>query len=265
MIFILVSVIMGLGDMQMKFISWNVNGIRACLNKGFGDFFDSVDADFFAVQETKMQEGQADLNRTNYSLYLNSADKKGYSGTLVYAKHKPLAVTFGIDGKYNDEGRVITLEYDEFFFVNSYVPNAQPELKRIDYREQFEDDLREYLVSLDKIKPVIYCGDLNVARCELDLKNPKANEGNPGYSKQERSKMELLLSCGFVDSFRYFNGDKVKYSWWSYRMNAREKNVGWRIDYFIVSDRLKDKILRADICTDVFGSDHAPVLLEIDV
>lgn len=249
----------------MKFISWNVNGIRACINKGFNDFFEAINADCFAVQETKMQECQADLERNNYLRFMNSAEKKGYSGTLVYAKQKPINVFYGIDGKYNDEGRVITLEYENFYFINVYVPNAQPELKRIDYREEFEDDMREYLTRLDKLKPVIYCGDMNVARTPLDLKNPKANEGNPGYSVQERTKMELLLSNGFVDTFRYFNGDKVKYSWWSYRMNAREKNVGWRIDYFLVSERIKDKILRADICCEILGSDHAPVLLEIDI
>lgn len=249
----------------MKFISWNVNGIRACINKGFNDFFEAINADCFAVQETKMQECQADLERNNYLRFMNSAEKKGYSGTLVYAKQKPINVFYGIDGKYNDEGRVITLEYENFYFINVYVPNAQPELKRIDYREEFEDDMREYLTRLDKLKPVIYCGDMNVARTPLDLKNPKANEGNPGYSIQERTKMELLLSNGFVDTFRYFNGDKVKYSWWSYRMNAREKNVGWRIDYFLVSERIKDKILRADICCEILGSDHAPVLLEIDI
>lgn len=254
-----------LGETQMKFISWNVNGLRACKNKGFDEFFKNIDADCFAIQETKMQDGQADINQENYLMYMNSAEKKGYSGTLVYAKHEPLNVFYGINEKYNDEGRVITLEYENFYFVCCYVPNAQPELKRIDYREEFEDDLREYLIGLDKLKPIIYCGDLNVARTPLDLKNPKANEGNPGYSEQERTKMDLLLSSGFTDTFRYFNGDKVKYSWWSYRMNAREKNVGWRIDYFLVSDRIKDKILRADILTDVLGSDHAPVLLEIDV
>lgn len=249
----------------MKFISWNVNGLRACKNKGFDEFFEKIDADFVGLQETKMQEGQADIDKQNYLRFMSSAEKKGYSGTLIYAKHEPQNVIYGINGKYNDEGRVITLEYENFYFVNGYIPNAQPELKRIDYREEFEDDMRAYLVSLDKLKPVIYCGDMNVARTPLDLKNPKANEGNPGYSKQERDKMELLLAEGFTDTFRYFNGDKVKYSWWSYRMNAREKNVGWRIDYFIVSDRIKDKILKADILTDVFGSDHAPVILEIDV
>lgn len=249
----------------MKFISWNVNGLRACKQKGFDDFFEGVQADIFAVQESKMQNGQADIDMKDYFMYMSSAEKKGYSGTVVYAKKEPINVFYGIDEKYNDEGRVITLEYEDFYFVNAYVPNAQPELKRIDYREEFEDDMREYLSKLDKTKPVVYCGDLNVARCELDLKNPKANEGNPGYSKQERAKIEKLLESGFEDSFRYFNGEKVKYSWWSYRANARAKNVGWRIDYFIVSNRITEKIMRADILDYVLGSDHAPVVLEIDL
>ena len=249
----------------MKFISWNVNGLRACKQKGFDDFFEGVQADIFAVQESKMQNGQADIDMKDYFMYMSSAEKKGYSGTVVYAKKEPINVFYGIDEKYNDEGRVITLEYEDFYFVNAYVPNAQPELKRIDYREEFEDDMREYLSKLDKTNPVVYCGDLNVARCELDLKNPKANEGNPGYSKQERAKIEKLLESGFEDSFRYFNGEKVKYSWWSYRANARAKNVGWRIDYFIVSNRITEKIMRADILDYVLGSDHAPVVLEIDL
>jgi len=249
----------------MKFISWNVNGLRACKQKGFDEFFKNQDADVFAVQESKMQEGQADIGFDSHLMFMNSAEKKGYSGTICYAKQKPINVTFGINGKHLDEGRVITLEYDKFYFVNAYVPNAQPELKRIDYREEFEDDLREYLSELDKVKPVVYCGDLNVARSAIDLKNPKANEGNPGYSKQERTKMERLLESGFEDSFRYFNGDKVKYSWWSYRANARANNVGWRIDYFLVSKRLSEKIMRADILDDVLGSDHAPVVLELDI
>ena len=249
----------------MRFVSWNVNGLRACLNKGFDEFFKEVEADFFAVQETKMQEGQAEIDKENYYRFMCSAVKKGYSGTLVYAKEKPINVFYGINGKYSDEGRVITLEYDNFFFVNAYVPNAQPELRRIIYREEFEDDMREYLSRLDSQKPIIYCGDLNVARCELDLKNPKANEGNPGYSVQERSKIKNLLECGFEDSFRFFNGNKIKYSWWSYRMNAREKNIGWRIDYFLISNRLKDKIVKADICDEVLGSDHAPIILEINI
>ena len=249
----------------MKFISWNVNGLRACMEKGFVEFFEKENADFFAIQETKMQEGQGEIDIPNYFRFMNSAEKKGYSGTIIYAKKQPISVSYGINGKYNDEGRVITLEYDNFYFVNSYVPNAQEKLKRIDYREEYEDDMRAYLTELDKSKPVIYCGDLNVARCELDIKNPKANEGNPGYSVQERTKMQMLLDSGFEDSFRYFNGDKVKYSWWSYRFSARQKNIGWRIDYFLISNRLKDKILRADIFTEVLGSDHAPIVLEIDV
>lgn len=249
----------------MKFISWNVNGLRACKQKGFDEFFFKEFADVFAVQESKMQEGQADINMIGYDMFMSSAEKKGYSGTVVYSKIKPISVVYGIDGKYNDEGRVITAEYEDFYFVNAYVPNAQEDLKRIDYRETFEDDMRVYLTRLDKNKPVIYCGDLNVARSELDLKNPKANEGNPGYSIQERTKMELLLNSGFEDSFRFANGDKVKYSWWSYRFKAREKNIGWRIDYFIVSKRIAEKIKSADIYSDVLGSDHAPVLLEIDI
>lgn len=249
----------------MKFISWNVNGLRACKQKGFDEFFEAESVDIFGVQESKMQSGQADIDKDGYFMYMSSAEKKGYSGTVVYAKKEPINVFFGIDGKYNDEGRIITLEYDNFYFVNAYVPNAQEGLKRIDYREEFEDDMREYLSKLDKSKPVIYCGDLNVARCELDLKNPKTNEGNPGYSVQERTKMEMLLDSGFEDSFRYFNGDKVKYSWWSYRFSARQKNIGWRIDYFIVSKRIAEKIMRADILDTVLGSDHAPVVLEIDI
>lgn len=249
----------------MKFISWNVNGLRACKQKGFDEFFEKEGVDVFAIQETKMQEGQADVEKEGYFKFMSSAEKKGYSGTLVYSKNEPINVVYGINGKYNDEGRVITLEFDNFYFVNAYVPNAQPELKRIDYREEFEDDMREYLSVLDKQKPVVYCGDLNVARCELDLKNPKANEGNPGYSKQERAKITDLLDAGFEDSFRYFNGDKVKYSWWSYRSNARANNVGWRIDYFLVSKRIAEKIMRADILDSVLGSDHAPVILEIDI
>ena len=249
----------------MKFISWNVNGLRACLGKGFSEFLREQDADFFAVQETKMQEGQADLTQEGYNLFMSSAEKKGYSGTLIYAKKEPLSVVYGIHEKHNDEGRVITLEYDNFYFVNAYVPNAQDGLKRIDYRVEFENDMREYLSELDKQKPVIYCGDLNVARCELDLKNPKSNEGNPGYSKEEREKIEQLLDAGFIDTFRIVHPEEVKYSWWSYRFSARAKGIGWRIDYFVVSKRLQEKIKVADIFNNVLGSDHAPVVLEIDV
>ena len=247
----------------MKFISWNVNGFRAVLTKGFSDIFSDLDADFFCLQETKMQPGQADFDPDGYFSYWFSAEKKGYSGTAIFAKHEPLSVTYGIDGKHTDEGRVITLEYEDFFLVCAYVPNAQDGLKRIDYRMEFEDDMRRYLSSLDQLKGVIYCGDLNVARNEIDLKNAKANIGNAGFSYEERGKLEELLAAGFTDSFRHLYPDTVKYSWWSYRFRARENNAGWRIDYFLVSDRMKDKISDAEILTDVMGSDHCPVLLEI--
>ena len=248
----------------MKFISWNVNGFRAVLTKGFADIFSQLDADFFCLQETKMQPGQADFSPEGYHAYWFSAEKKGYSGTAVFTKREPISVIYGVDGKHTDEGRVITLEYEDFFLVCAYVPNAQDGLKRIDYRMQFEDDMREYLSGLDKIKGVVYCGDLNVARSEIDLKNPKANIGNAGFSYEERGKIEELLSAGFTDSFRHLYPDTVKYSWWSYRFRARENNAGWRIDYFLVSDRIKDKITVADILTDIMGSDHCPVLLEIE-
>lgn len=251
-------------EVHMKFISWNVNGLRACANKGFFDFLKGESPDFLCIQETKLQDGQMDLFVDGYYTFLNSAEKKGYSGTLVYAKQKPISEVYGIDGKYNDEGRVITLEYEEFYLVCGYVPNSQEGLKRIEYREIFEDDMRAYLVSLDKKKPVLYCGDLNVARTPMDLKNPKANEKNAGYSIQERTKMEELLGAGFVDTFRFLHPDEVKYSWWSYRFDARNKNIGWRIDYFLVSDRLKKSIKKADIYAEVLGSDHAPVMIEID-
>ena len=249
----------------MKFISWNVNGFRAVLGKGFADIFKNLDADFFALQETKMQEGQADFSPEGYHSFWFSAEKKGYSGTAIFAKREPISVSYGINGKHCDEGRVITLEYEGFYFVNAYVPNAQDELKRIDYRMEFEDDMREYLLSLEAKKPIIYCGDLNVAHNEIDLKNPKTNVGNPGFSNEERGKMTELLGAGFVDSFRYQNPDKVKYSWWSYRMKARERNVGWRIDYFVISPKLCDKITETDILNDVFGSDHCPVSLTLDI
>ena len=249
----------------MKFISWNVNGFRAVLGKGFADIFNNLDADFFALQETKMQEGQADFSPEGYHSFWFSAEKKGYSGTAIFTKHEPLSVSYGINGKHCDEGRVITLEYENFYFVNAYVPNAQDELKRIDYRMEFEDDMRAYLLSLEEKKPIVYCGDLNVAHNEIDLKNPKTNVGNPGFSDEERGKMTELLGAGFVDSFRYQNPDKIKYSWWSYRMKARERNVGWRIDYFVISPKLCDKIIETDILNDVFGSDHCPVFLELDI
>lgn len=247
----------------MKLISWNVNGLRACMQKGFLDFFKEINADFFCIQETKMQEGQLDLNIEGYHYFMSSAIKKGYSGTLIYAKEKPINVIYGINEKYNDEGRVITLEYPTFYLINAYVPNAQDGLKRIDYREQFEDDLREYLLSLNK--PIIYCGDLNVAHNPIDLKNPKANEQNAGYSIQERTKFTTLLNSGFIDTFRYLYPEKVTYSWWSYRFNARANNAGWRIDYFLISDSLKDKLIDSKIHTNVFGSDHCPVELDINM
>lgn len=247
----------------MKLISWNVNGLRACMQKGFLDFFKEINADFFCIQETKMQEGQLDLNIEGYNYYMSSAIKKGYSGTLIYAKEKPINVIYGINEKYNDEGRIITLEYPTFYLINAYVPNAQDGLKRIDYREQFEDDLREYLLSLNK--PIIYCGDLNVAHNPIDLKNPKANEQNAGYSIQERTKFTTLLNSGFIDTFRYLYPEKVTYSWWSYRFNARANNAGWRIDYFLISDSLKDKLIDSKIHINVFGSDHCPVELDINI
>lgn len=247
----------------MKFISWNVNGFRAVLGKGFRDIFESLDADFFCLQETKMQPGQADFSPEGYKSYWFSAEKKGYSGTAIFAKHEPISVSYGLDGKHVDEGRVITLEYENFYLVCAYVPNAQDGLKRIDYRMEFEDDMREYLSSLDKVKPVIYCGDLNVARNEIDLKNAKANIGNAGFSYEERGKIEELLAAGFTDTFRHLHPDEIKYSWWSYRFRARENNAGWRIDYFLVSDRIKGEITSAEILTDIMGSDHCPVLLEI--
>ena len=252
----------------MKLISWNVNGLRACLNKGFLDFFRRESPDFLCLQETKMVQGQAQLDLGEGWLeFWNSAEKKGYSGTAVFTTHAPLNVAYGMDKDIHDhEGRLITLEYDQFYLVCCYTPNAQDGLKRLDYRMAWEDDLRDYLMSLDKTKPVIYCGDLNVAHEEIDLKNPKTNRKNAGFSDQEREKMTTLLSSGFTDSFRYLYPDVTgAYSWWSYRFRAREKNAGWRIDYFIVSDRLRDKIRRAEILSDVEGSDHCPVLLDIEL
>ena len=249
----------------MKLISWNVNGLRAVMTKGFQEIFTSFDADFFAIQETKMQENQAEIDIDGYYKYMSSAEKKGYSGTLIYAKKPALNVVYGINGLYNDEGRVITLEYDNFYFVNAYVPNSQEGLKRLDYRMIYEDHLRNYLVDLNKNKPVIYCGDLNVAHENIDIKNPKANERNAGFTIEERTKLSALLGAGFIDTFRYLYPQKVLYSWWSYRFNARANNAGWRIDYFLVSDILKDKIIDAKIHTDIFGSDHCPVELEISI
>ncbi len=244
----------------MKLISWNVNGFRACLTKGFADFFTNTDADIFCLQETKMQPDQADFAPDGYFRYFHSAVKKGYSGTAVFSKTEPLSVTYGINGEHTDEGRVITCEYDDFFFVCCYVPNAQEGLKRIDYRMEFEDAMRGYLSELDAKKPVIYCGDLNVAHNEIDLKNPKSNVGHAGFSDQERGKFTELLGAGFTDSFRRLYPDKTDaYSWWSYRFKAREKNIGWRIDYFVVSDRLMDRVQDSVIYSDVLGSDHCPI------
>ena len=250
----------------MKLISWNVNGIRACLEKGFFNFFNAIDADIFAIQETKMQEGQADINIEGYYHYMSSAIKKGYSGTLVYTKVKPLNVYYGINEElYNDEGRVITLEFDSYFFVTVYSPNSQDGLKRLDYRMEYEDKLREYLVNLSNKKHVILCGDLNVAHQRIDLKNPDSNTKNAGFTIEERTKFTQLLDSGFIDSFRYLYPEKIQYSWWSYRFNARANNAGWRIDYFLISNSLKNKLINARIHSDIFGSDHCPVELEINL
>mgnify|MGYP002657913076 FL=1 len=251
----------------MKMVSWNVNGLRACVTKGFVDIFNKLDADIFCLQETKLQEGQIDLPLEGYYQYWNYAKKKGYSGTAIFTKKEPLAVTNGIGiDEHNTEGRVITLEFDDFFFVTCYTPNSQNELKRLDYRMKWEDDFREYLLRLNKKKPVILCGDLNVAHNEIDLKNPKTNRKNAGFSDEEREKMTTLLNSGFTDSFRYLYPDKEGiYSWWSYRFNARKNNAGWRIDYFITSDSIKDKIIDSKIHTDIMGSDHCPVELDIDL
>lgn len=250
----------------MKFISWNVNGLRACVQKGFLDFFNSIDADFFCIQESKLQSGQIDLDLPGYHQYWNYAEKKGYSGTAIFAKNEPLSVSYGIGIEEHDkEGRVITLEYDNFYLVTCYTPNSQNELKRLPYRMQWEDDFREYLKTLDAKKPVVLCGDLNVAHNEIDLKNPKTNRKNAGFSDEERAKMTELLGSGFTDTFRYFYPDAEGiYSWWSYRFKAREKNAGWRIDYFITSKRINDKLKKAAIHTDVLGSDHCPVEVDIE-
>lgn len=246
----------------MKFISWNVNGLRACATKGFEDSFNALDADFFCLQETKMQAGQLDLQFPGYQSYWNYAEKKGYSGTAIYTRHTPLSVTYGMGIEAHDhEGRVITLEMEDFFLVTVYTPNSQDGLRRLDYRMTWEDDFRQYLQSLDARKPVIVCGDLNVAHEEIDLKNPKTNHQNAGFTDQERDKMTTLLANGFTDSFRWLHPDDVTYSWWSYRFHAREKNAGWRIDYFLVSDRLRPRIDTAAIHTEIFGSDHCPVEL----
>lgn len=244
----------------MKFISWNVNGLRAVRTKGFDDFFSSSDADIFCLQEIKCTREQAEFEPEGYYSYYNSATaKKGYSGTAVFTKKEPVSVVYGLDGKHIDEGRVITCEFEDFYFVCCYVPNAQNELKRIGYRMEFEDDMRKYLSGLDKKKPVVYCGDLNVAHNEIDLKNPKSNVGNAGFSDEERGKFGELLDAGFSDSFRTLYPDTVTYSWWSYRFRAREKNAGWRIDYFVVSERLMNRVDDSLIYTDIMGSDHCPV------
>ncbi len=248
-----------------KLISWNVNGLRACREKGFLSFFEEADADFFALQETKLQKGQIELDLPGYLQYWNYAKKKGYSGTALFTKKEPLSVSYGIGMEEHDqEGRVITLEYPDYYVVTCYTPNAQTELKRLSYRLQWEDDFRAYLTGLDRKKGVILCGDLNVAHEEIDLKNPKSNRQNPGFTDEERGKMTELLGAGFVDSFRHFYPDKTDaYSWWSYRFHAREKNAGWRIDYFIVSERLTPRLTGASIHTEVYGSDHCPVELDI--
>ena len=249
----------------MKFISWNVNGLRACVQKGFLDFFHEVDADIFCLQETKLQEGQIDLDLPNYYQYWNYAKKKGYSGTAIFTKKEPINVSYGIGIEEHDmEGRVITLEFEDFYFITVYTPNSQSELARLDYRMKWEDDFLSYLKKLEETKPVIFCGDLNVAHKEIDLKNPKTNRKNAGFTDEEREKFSKLLDAGFIDTFRYFYPEQENiYSWWSYRFKAREKNAGWRIDYFCVSKALKERLVDASILTDILGSDHCPVLLEI--
>ena len=244
----------------MKFISWNVNGLRACVGKDFEQQFKDLNADFFCLQETKMQAGQLDLSFPGYESYWNYADKKGYSGTAIYTKHKPLNVTYGIDiDEHDHEGRVITLEMDDFYLITVYTPNSQDGLRRLDYRMKWEEDFQAYLHRLDAIKPVIVCGDMNVAHQEIDLKNPKTNHKNAGFTDKEREKMTQLLSNGFIDTFRSLYPEQVTYSWWSYRFRAREKNTGWRIDYFLISERLKDRLEDAKIHTEIMGSDHCPI------
>ena len=249
-----------------KFISWNVNGLRAVIGKGFWDFFDEIDADLFCLQEIKLSEGQLDCEKEGYHIYWNYAEKKGYSGTAIFSKKEPISVTYGIGiDEHDHEGRVITLEFEDYFFITCYTPNSQNELKRLDYRMIWEDDFRNYLCELNKKKGVILCGDLNVAHKEIDLKNPKTNRKNAGFTDEERNKMTELLGAGFVDSFRYFYPDMIDiYSWWSYRFKAREKNAGWRIDYFIVSEDMKDRMKDAKIHTDIMGSDHCPIELDFE-
>ena len=251
----------------MKLISWNVNGIRACVTKGFLDYFEKTDADFFCIQESKLQEGQIDLQLDGYYQYWNYAEKKGYSGTAIFTKHEPISVAYGIGiDKHDKEGRVITLEYEDFYMITVYTPNSQNELARLDYRMEWEDAFRDYLCNLDEKKPIIVCGDMNVAHKEIDLKNPKTNRKNAGFTDEERGKFTELLDAGYIDTFRYFYPDKEQiYSWWSYRFKAREKNSGWRIDYFVVSERIADKLLDASIHTEILGSDHCPVELDISL
>ena len=248
----------------MKLVSWNVNGLRACEGKGFRDVFERLDADFFCLQETKMQEGQLDLQFEGYKSYWNYAEKKGYSGTAIYARHEPLSVAYGLGIEEHDhEGRVITLEMGDYYLVTVYVPNSQDGLRRLDYRMRWESDFLDYVKRLDGKKPVVVCGDLNVAHEEIDLKNPKTNRRNAGFTDEERQRFSMLLASGFTDTFRCLYPERVTYSWWSYRFRAREKNAGWRIDYFVVSDRLRERVEDAKIHTDIFGSDHCPVELDL--
>lgn len=255
-------------EKDMKFISWNVNGLRACLKKGFAESLSPYNADFICIQETKMLEGQAEIPLDGYKKYFNSAEKKGYSGTAVFTKHTPISVIYnGMNiEEHSHEGRMITVDMGSFYLVNVYTPNSKDGLLRIDYRMQWENDVLDYLMKLDKEKPIVYCGDLNVAHNEIDLKNPNGNRENAGFSDQEREKINTLLKSGFTDTFRFIHPNDIgKYSWWSYRFNSRQKNLGWRIDYFIVSDRIKEKIQNAEILSDIYGSDHCPVILEIDI
>lgn len=248
----------------MKFISWNVNGLRACVGKGFNEVFEQLDADFFCLQETKMQEGQLDIEFSGYKSYWNYAEKKGYSGTAIFARHEPMNVTYGLGIKeHNNEGRVITLEMEKFYLVCVYTPNSQDELRRLDYRMQWENDFLEYLKKLEMSKPVIICGDMNVAHEEIDIKNPKTNRHNAGFTDEERNKFSVLLNNGFIDTFRHLYPEQITYSWWSYRFHAREKNAGWRLDYFLVSDKLKQNIDDSKIHTEITGSDHCPVELDL--
>ena len=251
----------------MKLISWNVNGLRACITKGFNDFFKEIDADMFCIQETKMQEDQAkEIQFEGYHRFMNSAVKKGYSGTMVFTKQEPLSVTYGLGIEEHDqEGRIITLEYEKFYLVCCYTPNSKRELERLDYRMIWEDEILKYFKKLEETKPVVYCGDLNVAHCEIDIKNPATNHHSAGFTDEERNKFSVLLSNGFIDTYRYLYPEKVEYSWWSYMRQAREKNIGWRIDYFVVSEALKKYISDAKIHTEVLGSDHCPIELELNI